>query len=240
MIAAAGRGQKRQIAPDDDVLGRRWPAGQPQPGRPLPLVHHAAGREVHVLGVLDDGDVVVARVLERPAHQLGIGHRQAVVGDRDHAGIYHVADLGHLGALLAPADGADRPDAGVAVALRLVQHVLGHRAVVVDRIGVGHRRHRGEAAGRSGTGAAFYRLLVLLARLAQVDVHVDQPRSHHQTLGVDDLGATPRTQALTQPDDLAVLDQDIADRVEILRRIDDPAAADEELHSASLCMPDRR
>ena len=49
-------------------------------------------------------------------------------------------------------------------------------AVVVHRLGVGHRAHGGEPAGGGGAGAGGDRLLVLAARLAQVGVQVDEAR----------------------------------------------------------------
>ena len=49
--------------------------------------------------------------------------------------------------------------------------------VIVDRIGVRHARDRGEAAGNRRRRAGRDRLLVLLARLAQMHVDVDQARA---------------------------------------------------------------
>ena len=52
------------------------------------------------------------------------------------------------------------------------------RALAVDgRIGVGHAGDRGEAAGHGRGRAAGDGLVFLEARLAEVDVHVDQARA---------------------------------------------------------------
>ena len=67
------------------------------------LVHRAALGEVEILGVLDDRQVERARVLERAAHQAGVHHRAAVVGDRDDAGLLHLGDVGERLALEARA-----------------------------------------------------------------------------------------------------------------------------------------
>ena len=60
------------------------------------------------------------------------------------------------------------------------EDVSGDAGVVVHRRRVRHARHRGEAAGDRRRGAGRDRLLVLLARLAQVHVHVDQPGTHDE------------------------------------------------------------
>ena len=127
--------------------------------------------------------------------------------------------------------GADGIDPGVAVPPRLQQDVLGHRAAVVDRLGVRHAGHGGEAAGRRGHGAGAHRLLVLLPRLAQVDVDVDQPGRHHQPGGVEGLGVLRRLDAAVELGDPAVLDQQVERAVEVLARVDHPAAVDQQLRA---------
>ena len=47
---------------------------------------------------------------------------------------------------------------------------------------------RGDAAGRGRPAAARERLLVLLARLAQLHAHVDQAGRQAEAAAVDDLG----------------------------------------------------
>jgi hypothetical protein len=80
-------------------------------------------------------------------------------------------------------------DAGMSLLARLSQDQLGHRARVVDRHRVRHAGHAGEAASRRGQRAAGHRFLPLLARLAQVHVHVDEARTDHEARQVDDLDA---------------------------------------------------
>ena len=88
-----------------------------------------------------------------------------------------------------------------------------HRRVVVDRIGVRHARDGREAAGDGRRRAGRDRLLVLLPRLAQVHVHVDEPGRHD--------AATPaaRRRARRRPGrfaadarDAAAVDQDVEAR----------------------------
>ncbi len=49
-------------------------------------------------------------ILQGAAHQFGILHRLAVVGDRHAAGLLQLTHLGHALAVHALGDGADRED----------------------------------------------------------------------------------------------------------------------------------
>ena len=133
-------------------------------------------------------------------------------------------DVGELFALLSARHRADRIDARETRLRGLLQDQPRHAGVVVDRLGVRHARHRGEAAGDRRRDAGGDRLLVLLPGLAQVHVHVDeagtddQPRRH-----VDDLGAV-RLQVLADVGDAIAVDQDVEDAVPAIGRVDDPPA----------------
>ena len=163
------------------------------------LVHRPALAEVEILGVLDDRQVERARVLERAAHQAGVHHRAAVVGDRDDAALLHVRDVGEHLALEALRDRADRPHPHGADLLRAPHDQLGHRALVVDRLGVRHAADRGEPARGRRARAGLDVLLVLLTGLAQVDVQVDQPGHDPQVLDVDDPAADQPAPDLDDP-----------------------------------------
>ena len=56
---------------------------------------------------------------------------------------------------------------------------------VDGRIGVGHAGDGGEPAGHGRGRAGLDRLVVLEARLAEMDVHVDQPRRDDLARGID-------------------------------------------------------
>ena len=77
-----------------------------------------------------------------------------------------------------------RTAAGLA---RAALDVLGHRRRVVHRVGVRHAAHRGVAAGRRRAGAGLDVFLVLLARLAQVRVQVDEAGREPQARRLDHL-----------------------------------------------------
>ena len=121
----------------------------------------------------------------RPPHDLGADHRRAVVGEGDGAALDEAADLGQFRPLPALGDGADGEDVGVAGALGLQVDELGRRLAVEGRLGVGHARHRRDAAGQGRRRAGGDGLVLLAARLAQVDVHVDQAGADDLARGVE-------------------------------------------------------
>ena len=84
-------------------------------------------------------------VLQRPAHQPGVGDAAPVVGEHPYAGAGpgHQAQLGQLGAGQALAHRADRDHLGGAVPPAQRGHVLGGLGGVGHRGGVGHGQHRG-------------------------------------------------------------------------------------------------
>src|SRR2546430_17608318 len=76
-----------------------------------------------------------------------------------------------------------------------------------DGVGVGHRTDRGEPARRGRARAARDRLFVLVARLAQVDVEVHEPRCDDPALDVADKGTIRRREAAPDRRDLSVLNK---------------------------------
>ena len=174
-----------------DFLGDRGPAGEPEVGRDGSLVHLRAVGERGFLGVLRDDSAERLHVFQRPAHEQGIRHALAVVGEHAHPGLTarHRADFGQPLALEPHRDGADRPHRDVARRGAVREDLLDDAGVVGDRGGVGHRVHRGEAADRGRPGAAEHRFAVFESGLAQVGVQVDQAGEREQAVGVDDAGA---------------------------------------------------
>ena len=164
VIASAMPGMP--FRPSDAATGPSWATPSPFKRR--------------VLAVLDQRHVEHAGVLHRPAGQQRRRHRMAVVADRDAAGLLQLGDVGELLAQLAARHRANRIDPGQAGIGRLAQDEVGDPGVVVDRPGVGHAGDGGEPAGHRRRGAGRHRLLVLLPGLAQVHVHVDEPRADDQ------------------------------------------------------------
>ena len=87
----AGEAGQGDVAQHHQLLGLGGLAGDAEAARPRPFVHVPARGERVVLAVLGQGDAEAGGVLERPAHQAGVLHAVAVVGEEAHA------EGGHLG-----------------------------------------------------------------------------------------------------------------------------------------------
>ncbi len=147
-----------------------------------------------------------------------------VVGEGDRTAGDELAELGQLLPLAALAHGPDRIDVCLPGALGLEHDELGRGLGVDRRQRVGHAGDGGHAAGQRGGRAGGDGLVLLVARLAEVDVDVDQARADDHAAGVDDdLGLFV---AAAHRQDSAAADPQVADLVEVLARVDDPAAAD--------------
>jgi hypothetical protein len=238
---ASGRLGDRHVARDHDLLRRGGDPAEPQTERDQALVHAAARAEPLVLRVVDHRNAEDPRVLERAAHQVRVRDRHAVVGDGDDSRLAHLADLGEVLAPEPDGDGADRVDAGEPGLGGAFEDQPRDRGVVVHRIRVRHAGDRGEAAGDGGRGAGRDRLLVLVARLAEVHVRVDQPRHHPEAVRIDRLGGlrAGELSRLRDRADQAALDPDVVPFVDARGRIDQPTAADHEraLPSAAHAAP---
>ena len=71
------------------------------------------------------------------------------------------------------------------------------------------------------------RIVVLSARLAQVHVHVDQPRRHDEPRHVDAVGVVGTRQPPLDRLDPTPNDEHVARLVDRLRRIDDPPTSEQ-------------
>ena len=117
-------------------------------------------------------------------------HADPIVGEHPYlpgAGIHH-AHLGELSSGQAHGDRADRVDVDQPDLLAAVPDVVGDDWAVGDRVGVGHREHRGIATQSRCRRAGFDVLGVLAARLAQVGVQVDEAGQQDLAGGVDHVG----------------------------------------------------
>ena len=124
----------------------------------------------------------------------------------------HQAHLGELLAGQTDGDRADRVHVDQADLLAAVPDVVGDHRAVGDRVGVGHREHRGVAAQSRCRRTGFDVLGVFAAGLAQVGVQVDEPGQQHLPGGVDHVGVVGNGEPRTDLDDLAVVDQHV-DRI---------------------------
>ena len=170
-------------------------------------------------------------VLERLAQRSRVHDRLAVIGESERAG---VAELGHLGELLAFQASRDRgqePDGYLCLPRGGFDQRSEDRGIVDDGVGVGHGDHRAEAAGRRGGRAGLEVLLVLLAGRAQVHVRVDEPGKRMHALGVDGVAVLGRLEGsgLAELGDVPVLDEDVVRLVEPGARIEHVGAGDQQL-----------
>ena len=89
------------------------------------------------------------------------------------------------------------------------EHRADDRGVVERGSRVGHRHDRGEPAARRGARAGLDGLRLLVARLAQVHVQIDEPRAHHTPRGVQHVSSSPAHQVGRDVDDVAVAHADV-------------------------------
>src|SRR6516225_10137000 len=175
----------------------------------------------------EDGLVEHLAVFHRAPHDLGADDRRAVVGEGDGAAFDESADLGEFLAVSALGDGADGKDVGVAGAFGLQIDELRRRLAVQRRLGVGHAGDGRDAAGQRRRRAGADRLVLLAARFAQVDVHVDQPRTDDLVGGVK--GAIGLRRGMRpHAEDVLAANPQVANLIEVLSGVDDPAVADAE------------
>jgi len=109
------------------------------------------------------------------------------------------------------------------------------RLVVDDRRGVGHGADRRVAALRRDDGPADDRLLVLAARLPEVDVHVDEARQYETAARVYHLVRLLEDDAVAGPLDGGPVDQQVGRAVDTVRGVYHPSVFYEYLHDITLC-----
>ena len=221
--ARPGGGGEDAVTSDDDVLGRARPSRDPEPARPVALVHVPAAGEAGVLRVLRDHRPGEGRrVLECRTHHTRRVDAGPVVREDPHAErvqLPHRRELAPLAPLRDRARGADvaaRPGPSG-------EHCRDHGRVVVWGRRVRHGDDRGEAAERRGAGTGLDGLGVLHARLPEVHVQIDEPRRDHAPRGVED---TVAGEAGIDGGDPAVRDEHV--RVTLAVLVDDTAAPEHE------------
>src|SRR5262249_21610037 len=96
----------------------------------------------------EDGLVEHAAILQGAAHDLGRNYWRAIVGKGNGSALDQATDLGQLLTLTSLRDGAHRKDVGIAGPSRLEINEFGGCLAVECRLGVGHTRHRSDAAGQ--------------------------------------------------------------------------------------------
>src|SRR6201996_7533572 len=171
-------------------------------------------------------------------HGLVAQDRFAIVAHRDSPGVAQglvvCENLAHA------CDGgcANGIDACLCSALRRL-HPLRDLGGVIDRKSVGHGGYAGEATGCCCRGAARDGLLVTLPGFAQVDVNINESGSNDEPGCIDDLHVLPIDFEIRfDYGDAAVLDEQIARRIDFGNRIDEMAALDQNPVRTSLAHAD--
>lgn len=230
---AAGHLGEQDVARGRNRLGHAGNAFQAELRRLRALVRAAVALEGRIFAVLDHRHVEHARVFERATREERRGHRMPIVGHRDTAGLAKLRNVGQLLALLPARDRADRIDPRQPGLGRLLEDEARDAGVVVHRIRVGHARDGGEPARDRRVDTRGHRFLVLLPRLAQVHVHVDEARADdepgRQCHDLTTVGEAHRQVGLDPRDPIAI-DEHVERTVETVGRIDDPASLKQPFH----------
>ncbi len=217
-------GRREDAVPRHDrVLGRGRATRDPEPARPVALVHVATAREALVLRVLrDDRAGKRRRVLERGAHDSRRADAAPVVGedpDTQRVELTHRRELDPLPRLR---DRAGRLHVARGSRTR-GEHRADHRRIVLRRRRVRHRDDRREAPEGGRARAGLDRLGVLHPGLPEMDVQVDEARRDDAAARVE-LAVTAQTG--TDLGDPVVDDEHV--RGPLAGLVHDPPTADHE------------
>ena len=180
----------------------------------------------------DDG-VELVGVVHDAAHHAGVLDAVAVVGEHRRAVGIHVAHVGEHLALQILGAGAGHHDAALPHGRGAGFHIFHGHGVVDHRARVRHGAHRGESAMGRRAGAGGDVLLLLLARIAEVHVHVHEA-------GGDDLAGEVALDALLHGEvvshlhDLAVADEDVGHFVQADLGVDQTSVLKHQCHRCYL------
>ncbi len=227
VVAGAGDLDEAQVAFDHDQFGHRRDRRQAEPGRDLALGDLAGGGEARFLRVLDHELVEAAGIGQEAPHDERVRDRLDPIGKADRAVRGQQPDLGQLASLQPLGRGGVGVDFGELHLARAPRQEFDDRDVVDRRLGVGQRHQGRDAAGRRGPAAAFDRLHVLGAGLAQLHAHIDEAGRETQAGEIDgfDIAADLRADSRPERRDAVALDQQIAALIEPALRVEQPRVA---------------
>jgi hypothetical protein len=138
-----------------------------------------------------------------------------VVADRHRSRGHQLTELRELFPLLAESHGTDGVDARGAGCRPLLHDEPDRRLIVDRRIRVRHGADAREATGGRGHGPRGNGLAVLLARLAQMGVDIDETGRDHQPAHIAYLRALWRALVAAHARNAAVGNQHVVHVVEI-------------------------
>ena len=225
VITAACQRDQPDVAFEHHRFSGLRNAKQPKARGKFAFVHHAVADQIWVFSVMNDHRIEIAGISQRAAHDLCVGHTFRTVGEGNRARRLQQANLGHLFAFKALGDRSHRMHVHDGVIARAAQDVVDGRWIIDSGRCVGLTNNRGDSTGsrclaRGGEGFA-----TSLAGLPNEGAHVDESRGHQFSPAVDHLG--PFRYAGGADPFLGLTDgtfgnQEIAENIEVARRIDDP------------------
>jgi hypothetical protein len=122
---------------------------------------------------------------ERAPHEFRVINRCTVVGESDRAGLHELTQFGKFLPLTVLTHAGNDIQIAIVCPRGLVLNKFDAGLRIEWRIGVRHAGDRSETARQGRGRARGNRLIFLAPRLAQVDVHVDQPRRNNLACGVN-------------------------------------------------------
>ena len=218
VIADFGFLDKLNIAPEHHFFGKAVKPRQAKHRRIIARIHHAAFAEAVILTMLGDDGIEHAGIFQRTKHHGRILHTLAVVGVADSAGAVHQTHFGKLDAFAFFCNRAHHIDVRLSGLPAHSMDVFDAGGILNRRVGIGHTDDRGKTARDGRRRTAGDGLFFLIARLAEMNVNIDQPRRYIFAGGVNDVLCGFAD--LADLCDLAVGDQHIAFGVDAVGRVD--------------------
>ena len=226
--AGIHRLRQTDVPDQTDFLAACVHARQTQTIRCPPVVHGSGVGEFRCVAMRRHQHAEAPRVLEGAAHELGICDGIGIVGNHHRTPHLHVADLRQVLTTATLADASGDMEIQFGGNLRgHIQHTLDHASVIDGGLRVRHHHQTGDATSHGRLRARFQGFRVLMPRLAQMGVQVEETRQHHHFRGVDDPGSGRGHQMGADRADHSILHQDIAS-LQCSRGPDDLGGLDEQ------------
>ena len=210
---------QENISGHDNFLRRPRPAGQTEHRAPVSLVHHTAAHHVVILAMVHDGQIEHPGVLHCAPHHFMVLHAVAIVGDGHDARLGHRSDRSHLFTVQPLGDSAGREHVDQSVFACAIDDPGDGACAIRRRVRVGHADDGSKSAGGCRLGSGLDGFLVGLTRLPQMNVDIDQPRSHHQIPRIDGFAFAGRRLSRNA----AIHHIEIGNLIPVGRGVDDPA-----------------
>ena len=224
-------GREGEIAGAHDALAERRPRAETELGGDLAAVRVSAMGECRLLAVNGNRAARDGAVLQRAPHHSGGDDRPSVVSEPDGARVGELAHLGQLHAVLLFGDRGEEANRDLGFALGALAQAAEHVGLVDDGVGVRHRQDRAVPACCCGRSTGRDRLLVFAPGGAEMNVRVDERGCQQEAGAVDD--AVPvRVDAGSELRDRPAVDPDVEDAVDVLARVENPGATDDEVVGA--------